>query len=86
MSLINIALTPRTLSNNRIERVEAGAFQYQSSSLKTLDISNNVLTHFPALTTMTGLRTVNLANNEIASLGAGAFDNALDNNIKKYKL
>ena len=65
------------MSDNKIRRVENGAFQKQASTLVTLDISNNELVYFEALTPMSSLTTLNLVNNKLAAIASGAFDNAM---------
>ena len=63
----------RDWSNNNLREVQAGAFTGLENSLRTVDLSDNVLPSFPALTDLRQLSSLDLSNNDIQYLEFEAF-------------
>ena len=63
----------RDWSNNNLREVQTGAFTGLENSLRTVDLSDNVLPSFPALTELRQLSSLDLSNNDIEYLEFEAF-------------
>ena len=69
----------RILNDNLITTLEPGAFS-GLSNLREISLQNNLITYFPALTSLPSLSTLDLSNNQIETLGYetfGGFDDSV---------
>ncbi|KAI0207064.1 hypothetical protein LSAT2_008303 [Lamellibrachia satsuma] len=91
--LNNQNLRKMTMTHNRLGDIPVGTFTVAQATLEELDLRHNHLTTLPngLLQPLTGLQILRISDNQLASVGKGAFDNLpslreiyLESNVLTY--